>query len=178
MAAPARLVFLPSPVCLYDEPVQVKVEGLCALQAVTLRASLEDESGELFQSFAYYRVDGGGELDLATAASLGGSYSGVEPMGLLWCLAPKRSSRRLAKRNVLTPFHVTYEVSEGHRLDGQLLARAVSERWFLAEGVKRIPVRDGRLKATLFLPPGESQFTLARDPCSRRLLSWLTCWQV
>uniref|UniRef100_A0ACB8G3W6 Uncharacterized protein n=1 Tax=Sphaerodactylus townsendi TaxID=933632 RepID=A0ACB8G3W6_9SAUR len=149
-----RVVVLPFATCLYDDPVQVKVEGLSALQAVTLRASLEDETGELFQSFAYYKADSNGELDLTSAASLGGSYSGVEPMGLLWSLETKTPFKRLAKRNVLTPFQVAYEVYEGHgRVTGQLLGRCVSERWFLAEGVRRIPVREGRLKATLFLPP-------------------------
>ncbi|XP_015268348.1 PREDICTED: acyl-coenzyme A thioesterase 1-like [Gekko japonicus] len=153
-----RIAVLPSPICLYDDPVQVKVEGLSALQAVTLRASLEDETAELFQSFAYYRADRKGELDLTDAASLGGSYSGVEPMGLLWSLEAKTPFRRLAKRNVLTPFYVTYEVYEGHGVSGQLLGRCISERWFLAEGVERIPVREGRLKATLFLPAGPGPF--------------------
>lgn len=161
----ARIVVLPSPICLYDDPVQVKVEGLSVLQAVTLRAWLEDETSELFQSFAYYRADSKGELDLTIAASLGGSYSGVEPMGLLWSLEAKTPFRRLAKRNVLTPFFVTYEVYEGHGVSGQLLGCCVSERRFLAEGVQRIPVREGRLKATLFLPTGEFQFfTLGREP--------------
>ncbi|XP_054828081.1 acyl-coenzyme A thioesterase 1-like [Eublepharis macularius] len=154
----AKIAVLPSPTCLYDDPVQVKVEGLSALQAVTLRASLEDETGELFQSFAYYRAESNGELDLTRSASLGGSYSGVEPMGLLWALEAQTPMKRLAKRNVLTPFRVAYEVYEGHGLRGRLLGRCVSERRFLAEGVARIPVREGRLKATLFLPPGPGPF--------------------
>nr|XP_056707302.1 acyl-coenzyme A thioesterase 1-like [Euleptes europaea] len=154
----ARIAVLPSPVCLYDDPVQVTVEGLSPLQAVTLRASLEDETGELFQASAYYRADGNGELDLTRAASLGGSYAGVEPMGLLWSLQAKTPLRRLAKRNVLTPFCVAYEAHEGHGAGGRLLGSCVSQRRFLAEGARRIPVREGRLKATLFLPPGPGPF--------------------
>ncbi|XP_034967914.1 acyl-coenzyme A thioesterase 1 [Zootoca vivipara] len=158
MAAAVRILVLPSPRCLWDEPVQVKVEGLGPLQEVTLRASLVDESGELFQSLAYYRAGSSGELDLSRSASLGGSYSGVEPMGLLWSLGSQTPFKRLAKRDVLSPFRVTYEVLDGRGVSGRLLGECCSERSFLADGVERIPVREGRLRATLFLPPGPGPF--------------------
>lgn len=76
-------------------------------------------------------------------------------MGLLWSLQSKAPYKRLAKRNVLTPFCVDLEVFEGHGDMNRLLGKCTNERWFLGEGVKRISVREGRLKATLFLPPGE-----------------------
>ncbi|EMP39600.1 Acyl-coenzyme A thioesterase 3 [Chelonia mydas] len=149
---------LPSPKCLFDDPIQIKVEGLSPLQEVTLRASLTDENGELFQSFAYYRAESNGELDLTCSSALGGSYSGVEPMGLLWSLESKTPFKRLAKKNVLTPFYVHVEVFEGHDITSQLLGKCINERKFLGEGVERIPVREGRLRATLFLPPGSGSF--------------------
>ncbi|XP_008944168.1 PREDICTED: acyl-coenzyme A thioesterase 1-like, partial [Merops nubicus] len=63
-----------------------------------------------------------------------------------------------AKRDVLTPFRVDLEVYEGHGDASRLLGKCTHERWFLGEGVKRISVREGRLKATLFLPPGPGPF--------------------
>lgn len=150
-----QVTVLPSPRCLFDDPVQIRVTGLLPQQAVTLRACLLDEAGELFQAHARYRAGGSGELDLTRCPALGGSYSGVEPMGLLWSLQSKTPYKRLAKRNVLTPFCVDLEVYEGHGDMSQLLGKCTHERYFLGEGVKRISVREGRLKATLFLPPGE-----------------------
>ncbi|NWI60954.1 ACOT1 thioesterase, partial [Calyptomena viridis] len=51
------------------------------------------------------------------------------------------------------------EVFEGHgEPPGRLLAQAQHERAFLRDGVRRVPVRDGRIRATLFLPPGEDTF--------------------
>ncbi|NXF05345.1 ACOT5 thioesterase, partial [Smithornis capensis] len=51
------------------------------------------------------------------------------------------------------------EVFEGHgEPPGRLLAQAQHERAFLRDGVRRVPVRDGRIRATLFLPPGEDAF--------------------
>ncbi|KAK9409728.1 acyl-coenzyme A thioesterase 4-like [Crotalus adamanteus] len=159
----ARILVLPSPACLYDDPNQVKIEGLSPLQEVTVAASLVDEGGNLFQSCAYYRAESNGELDLSYSPSLGGSYSGVEPMGLLWTLESKTPYKRLRKRNVLTPFYVTYEVYDGRGVTGSLLCSCRSERHFVGEGVKRVPIREGRLRATLFCPPGPGPFPAIID---------------
>ncbi|NWU68207.1 ACOT3 thioesterase, partial [Pterocles burchelli] len=153
-----QVTVLPSPKCLYDDPVQICVAGLQPEQAVTLRASVVDEIGELFEAHAHYRADSSGELDLSRSPALAGSYSGVEPMGLLWSLKSKTPYKRLAKRDVLSPFCVDIEVYEGHGDMNCLLGKCTNERWFLKEGVMRIPVREGRLKATLFLPPGPGPF--------------------
>lgn len=152
----AKLILEPAGRCCWDEPVRIAVRGLAPKQPVTLRASLRDEKGALFQAHARYRADAGGELDLARAPALGGSFTGLEPMGLIWALEPDKPFGRLVKRDVQTPFVVELEVLDGHEPDaGQLLARALHERHFMQPGVRRVPVREGRVRATLFLPPGE-----------------------
>ncbi|XP_072485280.1 acyl-coenzyme A thioesterase 1-like [Notamacropus eugenii] len=149
----------PGPRSLWDEPVAIAVHGLAPAQRVTLRASLRDEKEGLFQASALYQADAGGQLDLARAPSLGGSYSGVEPMGLFWSMKPDKPFWRLVKRDVQTPFLLDLEVYEGHDPQpSKLLARVVHERSFLRPGVRRIPVREGSLRATLFLPPGSGPF--------------------
>ena len=150
------IVLEPVAGCLWDQPVQVAVRGLAPEQPVTLRASLRDEKGALFRAPARYRADAHGEVDLTRAPALGGSFAGLEPMGLRWAMEPDRPFWRLIKRDVQTPFLVELEVLDGHEPDGgRLLARAVLERHFMAPGVRRVPVREGRVRATLFLPPGE-----------------------
>ncbi|XP_072485279.1 acyl-coenzyme A thioesterase 1-like [Notamacropus eugenii] len=149
----------PGPRSLWDEPVAIAVHGLAPAQRVTLRASFLDEKGALFQASALYEADAGGQLDLARAPSLGGSYSGVEPMGLFWSMKPDKPFWRLVKRDVQTPFLLDLEVYEGHDPQpSKLLTRVVHERSFLRPGVRRIPVREGSLRATLFLPPGSGPF--------------------
>ncbi|CAO2586863.1 Acyl-coenzyme A thioesterase 1 [Lemmus lemmus] len=143
----------------WDEPLSISVRGLAPEQPVTLRAALRDEKGALFRAHARYQADHHGELDLARAPALGGSFAGLEPMGLLWAMEPDRPFWRLIKRDVQTPFVVELEVLDGHEPDGgRLLARAVHERHFMAPGVRRVPVREGRVRATLFLPPGNGPF--------------------
>ncbi|XP_062037845.1 peroxisomal succinyl-coenzyme A thioesterase-like [Lepus europaeus] len=149
----------PAGPCCWDEPLRIAVRGLAPEQPVTLRASLRDEKGALFRAHARYCADAGGELDLARAPALGGSFAGLEPMGLLWALQPDRPFWRLTKRDVRTPLAVELEVLDGHGPEpGQLLARALLERRFLPPGVRRQPVRAGRVRASLFLPPGSGPF--------------------
>ncbi|XP_044928572.1 LOW QUALITY PROTEIN: acyl-coenzyme A thioesterase 1 [Mustela putorius furo] len=145
--------------CGWDEPVRIALHGLAPRQPVTLRASLRDEKGALFRAHARYEADAGGLLDLERAPALGGSFVGLEPMGLLWALEPEKPLVRLVKRDVQTPFAVELEVLDGHEPDaGRVLGRAVHEREFLRPGVRREPVRAGRVRATLFLPPEPGPF--------------------
>ncbi|XP_006731015.1 peroxisomal succinyl-coenzyme A thioesterase [Leptonychotes weddellii] len=153
------VILQPAGRCSWDEPVRIVVRGLAPRQPVTLRASLRDEKGARFRAHARYQADAGGLLDLARAPALGGSFVGLEPMGLLWALEPDKPFWRFVKRDVQTPFAVELEVLDGHEPDaGRVLGRAVHERDFLRPGVRREPVRAGRVRATLFLPPGPGPF--------------------
>ncbi|XP_046935753.1 acyl-coenzyme A thioesterase 6 [Lynx rufus] len=155
----ATVTLEPAGRCAWDEPVRITVRGLSPGQPVTLRTSLRDEKGALFRAHARYQADAGGLLDLARAPALGGSFTGLEPMGLLWALEPEKPLVRLVKWDVQTPFAVELEVLEGHEPDaGPLLGRAVLERDFLRPGMRRVPVRAGRVRGTLFLPPGAGPF--------------------
>ncbi|NXP54766.1 ACOT5 thioesterase, partial [Heliornis fulica] len=151
---------LPAARSLFDEPLAITVQGLSPRQQVTLRTSLQDETGELFQACARYQAGDNGEVDLARCPALpGGSFSGVEPMGLLWALQPQKPFWYMVKQDVQSPFQLQLEVFEGHGEPlGRLLAQAQHERGFLRDGVRRVPVREGRIRATLFLPPGEGTF--------------------
>ena len=162
----ATVVLEPAGRCRWDEPVRIAVRGLAPGQRVTLRASLRDEKGALFRAHARYCADANGQLDLARAPALGGSFVGLEPMGLLWALEPEKPFWRFVKRDVQTPFAVKLEVFDGHEPEPQaeqLLSVAVHERDFLPPGVRREPVRAGRVRATLFLPPGEPGVLGARS---------------
>uniref|UniRef100_A0A663LYG2 Acyl-coenzyme A amino acid N-acyltransferase 2-like n=1 Tax=Athene cunicularia TaxID=194338 RepID=A0A663LYG2_ATHCN len=148
---------------LADRLAQIRVRGLSPSQLVTLRASLTDEQGERFQSRAFFRADAAGEVDPGLHAALGGSYTGVWPMGLFWFLRPDTLFRRLVKRNVAgSPFLVRLEVFDGicllTRPQDQPLASCEAERWYVGPGVQRVPIREGRVRGALFLPPGPGPF--------------------
>ncbi|XP_003470948.1 bile acid-CoA:amino acid N-acyltransferase isoform X2 [Cavia porcellus] len=148
---------------LVDEPVHVYVTGLRPFQVVCLQASLQDEKQNLFHSEAYYKANEAGEVDLKRDPALGGDYVGVHPMGLFWSLKPEKLLTRLMKRDVNIPFQVQLKLREPYFPVKYFPASApmatlTVERWYVAPGVTRIPVREGRLRGALFLPPGEGCF--------------------
>nr|XP_015205603.1 PREDICTED: acyl-coenzyme A thioesterase 1-like [Lepisosteus oculatus] len=157
--SPVRVQVEPDSKCLFDRPVTVKVEGLSPHQPVALRATLTGDKGDVFASVARYQADERGLIDLSQSASLGGDYTGVQPMGFLWALKPLKPLRRLMKRDMATPFtvHIAVHGQAAGSVESSAppLASCLHERSFLGGGVKRIPVREGRIRGTVFLPPGE-----------------------
>ncbi|KAM8832601.1 acyl-coenzyme A thioesterase 1 isoform 2-T4 [Spinachia spinachia] len=151
-----RLKILPSVRCLFDKPVQLKVEGLPPHKQVELTSKLVDDRGAMFKASALFKADDTGLVDLCRAPSLGGSYSGVEPMGLFWAMAPETAHSKLLKKNVLSPTVVEIEALCGER--GERLASETNERGYMTEGMKRVPVEEGQIRGVLFVPQGKGPF--------------------
>lgn len=74
-------------------------------------------------------------------------------------ISNRPSFLRMRKKNVQTPMEVTVSVYQGLHTQGFAdllpLSGVVVERWYMAPGVSRIPITEGGLTATLFLPSGE-----------------------
>ncbi|KAF1386398.1 hypothetical protein PFLUV_G00094410 [Perca fluviatilis] len=150
---------------LMDEKFIVLVQNVFPGFQLTLHALYKCEDGHSWEAFAHYTASAIGTVNISEDPSLGGTYSGVEPMGLLWSLRPVPGSKpwlRMRKMNVQTPMEVTISVYPGYQTEGFLdqvpLAGVVVERWYMAPGVRRIPVTEAGLTATLFLPPGPGPF--------------------
>ncbi|XP_023701037.2 cell death regulator Aven-like isoform X1 [Paramormyrops kingsleyae] len=152
-----RLQILPSRKSLFDEPLQIKVDGLIPEQRVELKAKLIDDRGVLFKSSAEYSADFSGTVDLGTSGSLGGSYTGIEPMGLFWSMTPEKPCSRLMIKDASRSLLVNIEVINATDL-GHALASETVERGFMVEGTRRSPVKVGRIRGTLFVPPGPGPF--------------------
>lgn len=157
-----QLIATPSN-ALADEPVSIRAIGLPPSQIVTIKATVKDDTDNLFQSQAFYKANKAGEVDLEQASSLGGDYVGVHPMGLFWSLKPKRAFHRLVKKDVMnTPLRICLELYDSICLQDTVRippkASQTVQRWFVGPGVKREQIREGRVRGALFLPPGEGPF--------------------
>ena len=163
-----------------DEIMRISVAGLFGKQRVTLKTKLTGDKGERFESFAHYIADEQGRVCVSSQPSVGGSYTGVEPMGLMWSMKPlpgQRDGIRLLKKDVTKPYVVNLDVFDGHlRLEGEEesvgepLTSATFEKSYMKAGVRRIPVREGRVRGTLFLPPGDGPFP---GRCKFSFSSWV-----
>lgn len=152
---------------LVDEKIDISVKGLSPGQPITLTAKLTGDSKEGFDSYGHFVADEAGNVYVAEHPCLYGTYTGIDPMGLLWSmqLSPgQRNGLRLSKKDVTKPYCVQLQLFDGHvedvanAEDLQPITTVTFEKWYMTDGVRRIPVRDGRLRGTLFLPPGKGPF--------------------
>ena len=157
---------------LMDEQVFIKVSGLQPSSKLTIIAtsSVMVAIGEaLFYSFAHYFANDNGDVDLRNALSVGGSYDGIEPMGLFWSMVPapdQKSGILFNISDVTKPVIVKLILCEGHvnnvnqRVQEfqndkcEILQSCQIERWYLKwdGSILRIPVRSGAIRGTLFVP--------------------------
>ena len=150
---------------LIDDKVRIVASGLRPKQKIALGAKIIGDKGETFESHAYFIADKNGEVDVCRDSSLGGSYSGVSPMGLLWSMKPtpgQRKGIRLMKSDVTKPYNIVLNCFNDHVTPNESslkpLSSVIFQKWYMAEGVKRIPVREGRIRGALFIPPGDGPF--------------------
>ena len=142
-----------------DEPVRVAASGFAPRQRVIVRASTEDDAGRRWVSHAEFRADAEGCVDAAAQKSLGGSYRGLSPMGLLWSMRIEPQHDRgdtIFVKNDSTPQAVRFEVEAGGVAKGTRTTAATLERQFLAAGTETRDLTIGESGETcagrLFLP--------------------------
>jgi len=82
-------------------------------------------------------------------------------MGLFWSLkVPSQNSIfRLVKKDVDRPMEFKIQVFDGDLTADQVkpgseIARQTIYRTFMAPNVKRIPLKEGKIKGTVFIPEG------------------------
>jgi dienelactone hydrolase len=143
---------------LVDQPVAVTVRGLPAGARTTLTARARDTDGITWSATAQFKATSAGEVSLGQA-SLGGSYTGVDPVGLFTLMAPPPGS---APDWFLYPeagFDVTLQASVGGRVAATATVRRQDPT---AVGVveKRLRPAKGGLYGNLYLP----KTTAARRP--------------
>ncbi|XP_061571285.1 peroxisomal succinyl-coenzyme A thioesterase-like [Cololabis saira] len=148
---------------LVDETFSVVVENLPPGRPVTVRSLHQSEDKDFWEAYGHYVSDHHGTVSVSEDLSLGGTYRGKEPMGLLWSMRPVPGSRtglRLRKVNVCAPLLLDILVYSGHDnfRDIPPLASTLVERWYMAPGVKRIEINEKGIRGMLLIPPGPGPF--------------------
>lgn len=115
---------------LLTQPVSMRFDHLPPGR-VTAALRSTDGNGTTWASSAEFLVGRSGRLDLATARSIAGSYTGTHGMGLVWSLAPTPSTPGALYWWPPTPAQFDLSVSA----DGQQLAATRFTRRVSAAGV-------------------------------------------
>jgi dienelactone hydrolase len=147
--SPGTVVHVDPPVARVDEPFRLTASGLPPGEPVTIRAVTRDGELREWASSATFLAGDDGTVDVSTAAPLSGTYTGVDPTGLLWSMQPvERGPRTFFVRRKAAPLRVRVTVGSG----GRELASCEVDRTFGGESVVR-RVADGRgLAGDLFFP--------------------------
>ncbi|MBS0628590.1 MAG: acyl-CoA thioesterase/BAAT N-terminal domain-containing protein [Verrucomicrobia bacterium] len=142
---------------LIDEEIEIMVVGLKPNQVVTLEASWTTGDQVQWISFAQFRADNNGIVNVADQAPLQGSYEGVDSMGLFWSMK---------MGNVVTPdfwdilcdefccrcaFPMTLRVFD----ENGDIAKKIICRITLNPDVEVIQLRENGLIGDLFIPNTE-----------------------
>jgi dienelactone hydrolase len=137
-----------------DETAVIRAAGLEAGEHVAIRAELTDGADERWMAQAEFVADAAGAVDASKQAPVSGSYKEVSAMGLIWSMMPvSKAAQSYVGIRDLGP-----QTTEFHLLrKGEAVAGAKLEQVSMADGVRRVPIHDGRLRGILFLPPGEER---------------------
>ena len=135
---------------LVDEPVAVTVQGLPAGARTTLTARAGDADGITWSATAQFEATSDGTVSL-DQPSLGGSYTGVNPMGLFTLMAPPAGSVPAWFHLPEAGYGVTLQASVGDRVAATASVRRQDPS---AVGVaeKQLRPATGGIYGNLYLP--------------------------
>jgi len=138
---------------LIDERIEWYVDDLTPGRELIIRA--KDVEADL-ESSAVFIADREGKVDPAHEKPVRGSYEWVDPMGLIWTMAPKdpgnQAMNRVSFREL--PGHIIFTAQPGDKPEE---SQTIQRSW-LMKGVARIPVNDEGLHGVLFMPSGKGPF--------------------
>jgi dienelactone hydrolase len=135
---------------LVDQAVTVSVGGLPAGAKTTVTAKATDAGGTTWSASAQFEATSAGEVSLGQP-SLGGSYSGVNPMGLFTLMAPPTGSEAAAFIQAEAGYDVDLQATVGGRVAATATVRRQGPA---AAGVveKQLRPASGGIYGKVYLP--------------------------
>ena len=135
---------------LVDQVVSISITGLAPKQTATVKATMTDNHGNAWQSWAEFVADQRGKIELTKQAPSQGSYTGVDPMGLFWSMtkSARPDKNQPPVHKFLAPVVVKFELE----VSGKSVSSASLTRLYVGPGVRASEVRDNGLVAKLYEP--------------------------
>lgn len=165
-AADLHLSVAPASRLVFDD-YEITVSDAVPGEKVTIEVTLTDENEVTWRSRGVYYADAGGRVDVATAASIGGTYRGVDDTGLIRsmlppdlgdCLFPACVPATAPRTPSLRISGATSLQFAAHSAASPSVVAATQSMEYMARGVMRQEIADGGLQALLFEPPGKGPF--------------------
>ena len=158
----AQIVVEPKESLLIN-PVRIFGSSFKPKSPVTVVASVVSKSENIsFLSYANIITSYNGSFDLSETESIGGTYQGVQQMGLFWSMKNEPGSHnRLQCADPCVPLEYEFKVYNDHVsnfTENNLVCKTKATRLIIAKDVSRTYIRNGRIRGILFCPPGKGPF--------------------
>jgi dienelactone hydrolase len=131
-----------------DQPTTLDVSGIDAGTRVELRLRNHRLRAE---ARATFQAEENGTVNTARHAPLDGDYEGIDAAGLFWSARFDEGADTATMIAALSSLEPLTYTATAHVEDAQIAAVDFT-RLLLARNVVRTPIRDGRLRGTLFAP--------------------------
>ena len=135
-----------------DAEITVRVLNAAPGGQVKVSARTTDAKGRTWQSAATFIADESGTVDLRRDPPRpGSSYTGVDPMGLVWSMDPAGRPDPRAVRDRLAPQQLML-LAQASGASGASPATAQATRLLVPDGLTRTQVRERGLVGVLYRP--------------------------
>ena len=146
MTAPELTISPQSPAL--DTVLRIRLSGLPPHARVQLDAGQLDTRGCPWSSWAAFTAGDDGTIDLDRDAPGQGSYSGVDPMGLIWSMEPLAEPAARKPASPLAPSRLIITA----QIDGHPACAAAVNRLRIPDGLVRTEIRDHGLVGVMYQP--------------------------
>jgi hypothetical protein len=134
---------------LVDTPLHIELRGVPPGADVTVRARLLDHASVPWSSYATYRANEQGSIDLTRDEPVSGMYTGVDAEGLISSLAVEHGfPSRPFDNSSLAALRIEFDAEVGSRQ----VARVCAHRLYVGAGVQVTTVRERGLSGMFFQP--------------------------
>lgn len=132
---------------IYTDPFEVRLEGVPAGAKVDLltRTYSPSAKGEGYSSKVTFVADASGAISTKTMAPIAGSYTGVDPDGIIWSMTAGKLAEGLGPDRAAAFFHA--------EIDGKAVADGSLGRLVVTEGTRSQKVTDDGLVGVYYVPP-------------------------
>jgi dienelactone hydrolase len=166
-AVPIPVLSIQPPEVLIDQPVSIRLSGFEPNQEVTLRATTVgiafpdlSESGKVYESYATFRTDSQGTVDVSKQAPISGTYTTVDGMGLFWSMVLKPSSTPSSPAptppNPLNA--VQYHIAFSAEVNGKPIAKTMVVQDMGSASVVVKEVAENGVLGQFYQPAGKGPF--------------------
>ena len=132
----------------WGEPFVVRIDGLIPGEQIQITSSAKLSDGN-YRGQATFTADASGKIDTGITPAVSGSYTGADADGLVWSMAKTTKAIPAAAQYA---FHVDVAAA-----DGTALGAATLDRWYVLDGITRVPVTDNGLVGVFYAPPGKTK---------------------